>query len=452
MKKTILSLAGAAALCGAVAAPAFAASTFHLVVPLNARAPTPGPGTETPPPVPEIAVSLAGAALPSATWSTAYSESLRSYLSVTGDAAFDAAAATWSLVSGSLPAGLTLDSATGMLTGTPTATTTSPAAFTVKATYKGKNGQADYSVEVKLNLTVSLAGAALPAATVNQAYSQSLKDYLAITGDPAPDKTAARWSLAGGALPAGLALDNVTGQVAGTPSGLNEASASFDVAVTYKDKSARQTYTVRVGAFSGGCKAYLQANPGAPSGWYILDVDGAGPAPAQSYYCDMTSAGGGWTRIVRQTEAKPVTNWTGGVNGDSYVLAANAIPAHTQVAFGKDENATFVTYVTWQYTTGEIAPVAVSNPATGAQYLIHRYKNTYYANHDSRDTYRDATGASNGTWANTLSIVAASSPVGVNSTGWAYSPLNETAYLRGFRMQTGVWTVPDTYAWTLWVR
>lgn len=148
MNKKLLSIT-CAALMGAVAAPAIAASTFHLVVPLSARAQGPGPGTETPPPKePEIAVSLAGAALPKATVNQAYNESLRPYLSVTGDAAFDAAAARWSLADGTLPEGLALDSITGALAGTPTAKTASPTSFTVLATYKGKDGQAVYTIEV----------------------------------------------------------------------------------------------------------------------------------------------------------------------------------------------------------------------------------------------------------------------------------------------------------------
>lgn len=142
MKKTLLSLASAAALLGAIAAPAFAASTFHLVVPLGARTQAQEPAEPT------ITVTLAGAALPGAKVNQAYSESLQSYLSATGDPTFDSAAASWRLADGTLPAGLALDEATGAIAGKPTAKTTTPASFTVMAAYKGADGQAVYTLEV----------------------------------------------------------------------------------------------------------------------------------------------------------------------------------------------------------------------------------------------------------------------------------------------------------------
>ncbi|MCU1278846.1 MAG: hypothetical protein JWM53_2392, partial [bacterium] len=43
------------------------------------------------------------------------------------------------------------------------------------------------------------------------------------------------------------------------------------------------------------CKALLAAQPGLPDGIYIIDPDGAGAAPAVNVWCDMTTAGGGWT-------------------------------------------------------------------------------------------------------------------------------------------------------------
>lgn len=140
MKKSLRTLASLA-LLGALAAPAFATS-FYLVVPLKTAA---VPPTN---PADPITVSLSGAALPRAIINDPYSESLRPYLSVTGDSAFDAAAASWSLAEGALPAGLALDGATGAVAGTPTAKTASPASFTVLATYKGKSGQAVYTIEV----------------------------------------------------------------------------------------------------------------------------------------------------------------------------------------------------------------------------------------------------------------------------------------------------------------
>lgn len=141
MKKTLLSLTCAAALLSAAVAPAFASSSFFLVVPIPVR-------TQEQAPENPITVSLSSATLAKGTVNKAYSESLRPYLSVTGDEAFDSADARWSLVEGFLPAGVTLDETTGALAGMPTTKTESPATFTVQATWKDKNGQAVYTIEV----------------------------------------------------------------------------------------------------------------------------------------------------------------------------------------------------------------------------------------------------------------------------------------------------------------
>lgn len=353
-KKSFLSVACFTALL-AVAGTA-AASTFHLVVPLNARTPAPGPGTEAPPPVPEpeIAVSLAGAALPKATLKTAYSESLRPYLSVTGDAGFDPAEA--------------------------------------------------------------------------------------------------RWSLAGGALPAGLALDNVTGQVAGTPSALIESTASFDVAVTYKGKSAQRTYTLPVVKQPTGCNAYLQANPGAPSGWYTFDPDGEGPGVSQSYYCDMTSDGGGWTRIVRQTEAEPVTNWNGGVNGQSYALATAQIPSHTQTAFGRDDEATFLDYFNYQYTTGAIGKTTIFGLKANKNYHIARvFTYIYPAADPDRQAYTDcgtSPAIDKGKYCGFLTV----DRTGGTFYDWAFFPNLATVAARGYALKGSLASAANPEAWTVWVR
>lgn len=139
LKKSFSKLAYLAALL-AVATPSIAASTFHLVVPLSrvvSSAPTDA-----------IVVSLADAVLPSASANQEYSHSLLDYLIISGDSSLDKSAARWSLVDGTLPAGLALNATTGVVAGTPATKTTAPASFAVQASYKGSDGIAVYTIEV----------------------------------------------------------------------------------------------------------------------------------------------------------------------------------------------------------------------------------------------------------------------------------------------------------------
>jgi hypothetical protein len=46
------------------------------------------------------------------------------------------------------------------------------------------------------------------------------------------------------------------------------------------------------------CAAILATHPGAADGVYVIDPDGAGGASSFSVFCDMTSAGGGWTLLL----------------------------------------------------------------------------------------------------------------------------------------------------------
>jgi hypothetical protein len=134
---------------------------------------------------------------------------------------------TWSINSGSLPAGLGLSSKTGLISGTPTASGTS--GFTASVTDSSSPAQSKSAV---LSLVVAPAALAitspstLPSAKVNSSYSNTLQ----ATGGRAPYT----WSISTGTLPAGINLAANTGVLSGTPT----SSGSFSVAITAVDSSS----------------------------------------------------------------------------------------------------------------------------------------------------------------------------------------------------------------------
>ena len=124
----------------------------------------------------------------------------------------------WSLTSGTLPAGLSLNGATGAIAGTPTATA-SATALTFKLTDSGSPAQSQ-SVNLALTIapaTLAITTTSLPDGEVGTAYSATLM----ATGGTTPYM----WSLTSGTLPAGLSLDGATGAIAGTPTATIIATA-----------------------------------------------------------------------------------------------------------------------------------------------------------------------------------------------------------------------------------
>jgi hypothetical protein len=136
-----------------------------------------------------------------------------------------------------LPAGLTLNASTGVISGTPTTAGTST--FTVQATDANKvTGQATLSITIAATTTpLSITTTALPGGTTGAAYSQTI----AATGGATPYT----WSVPPNTLPAGLTLNTSTGVISGTPSAA--ATSSFTVTVTDASKNtASQALSIAV--------------------------------------------------------------------------------------------------------------------------------------------------------------------------------------------------------------
>ena len=126
---------------------------------------------------------------------------------------------TWLVTLGNLPSGLTLNSGTGVISGTPSAAGTNN--FTVQAT-DSNGATANQSLSITVYAGLSVTTTSLPDGTVNHAYSQTLT----ASGGKAP----LTWSVIAGVLPPGLSLNSATGVISGTPT-LNGAS-NFTVQVT----------------------------------------------------------------------------------------------------------------------------------------------------------------------------------------------------------------------------
>lgn len=130
---------------------------------------------------------------------------------------------TYTLTSGALPAGLTLNTSTGAITGTPTAGGT----FTPSVNVTDANG-ATLTTSITLTidaptLSVTPASGALPNATQNAAYTQTLS-----TSGGTPGYT---YSVTGGALPSGIQLSGNT--LSGTPT----VYGNFSFQITATDSS-----------------------------------------------------------------------------------------------------------------------------------------------------------------------------------------------------------------------
>ena len=132
-------------------------------------------------------------------------------------------ASHFTVSSGSLPAGLGLNTTTGLLSGTPN--TAGQATFTVNAT----NGVSPDAVTDSITITVNPAQAAPVFTAATPPTKMSTRTFstytFAATGSPAPT-----FRVSSGALPAGLRLNTTTGVLSGTPT--TAGQATFTVTAT----------------------------------------------------------------------------------------------------------------------------------------------------------------------------------------------------------------------------
>lgn len=201
---------------------------------------------------------------------------------------------TWTLIGGSLPNGLSLNSG-GAISGTPTAPGTFP--FTVQVTDSaGSRASKSLSITVSSSGGLTITTTQLPNAEQSVPYSATLS---AAGGTPPYT-----WSLVSGALPAGLNL-NTNGTIQGTPStpGLSiftvqvkdslsniaQASLQIWVASNVGNTALSGEYLILLNGYSGGSPYYMVASVAADGNGNItsgkLDVNYGQGEPSDPSHC-----------------------------------------------------------------------------------------------------------------------------------------------------------------------
>lgn len=135
---------------------------------------------------------------------------------------------TWSVVTGALPGGISLNPATGALTGTPNAEGSFAATVQVTDSRSQTAQKAlTFTVTVPAAPPLEITTSTLPGATKGVSFSQQLN----ATGGKQPYT----WTMTSGALPGGVNIAAATGIISGTPN----ATGSFSFTVTATDADSR---------------------------------------------------------------------------------------------------------------------------------------------------------------------------------------------------------------------
>ena len=198
---------------------------------------------------------------------------------------------TYSLVSGSLPSGITLSS-NGVFTGTPT---TSQVSASIRATDSGGNYVDRTFLFNKKPVWVTTS---LAQATQGSAYSQTLS-----AGD---ETSISSYTLVSGTLPTGLSLNTSTGAITGTPSAGNGSSTLTFRATDSNGGTQDKNLTIGTLTYFDFTANSSWTAPAGISSVTALVVAGGGGGGSGSY----GGHGGGGAGGVQYTTSLAVTPTT----------------------------------------------------------------------------------------------------------------------------------------------
>ena len=278
---------------------------------------------------------------------------------------------TFSVTSGSLPTGVTLTGASGLLSGTPTA----PGTYTFNITATDVNGATDvqsYTVVINVMPTITTTTPLNPWTANKAGFSQTI----AGTGGTG----AYAWTVSSGALPTGLSLNSTTGQISGTPSA--NATYTFDITLTDSVGAVvTKTFTNVINAAIGMTPASLPATTQNVA--YSQTLSTTGGTGAITYSISAGSLPTGLT----------INSATGSITGTPTAAASYTFDVTATDTVGATKTNTYTIVINSPIT---IAPASTVLPAS-----------------TEGVAYSQTLVASNGTGAKTFTVNASTLPTGV---------------------------------------
>jgi hypothetical protein len=225
---------------------------------------------------------------------------------------------TWALASGTLPNNVTLNAATGTLSGTPGSTIVGP----YSAVFQVTDSASKQALSSVLTVTIAPLPLALSASiapiSVNVAYTQPVT----VSGGIAPYT----YSVKSGTLPTGLVLNSSTGTISGTPTA--PGTPQIDLQVTDAANSTSTSGELSV-VFYDANQCSTDAESNIPSGTqYAFLIKGftgvTGTVNSPVAIAGSFTANGSGGITGGEEDVNLSTGWaTSAINTSTYTLGAD---------------------------------------------------------------------------------------------------------------------------------